>query len=425
MCVFAKASQEPPMSEIADVSASTPSSAQISATPLWKKLLVWAGGALLLLAGVGAYLWMFERTSHTEPAGATPAIVASGDPLIDAIRLAAEYVKARQETDGHFSKGLLDPKPAFTAMVVDALARSPEKYRERDHPFMQKAVGAILGRQQKNGSICTPAIGLDSYVTSVCIMALTALENPAYAETIEQAKQFLLSVQNTDEGSPMQGGAGYAKGKRPSGDVTGQWVEALKNAGVKAGDPAFENAQKFLQRLQNNPETNHEAVPGTEVGSDGGFFYRPGESNAGFETGPGGKKAPRSYGLMSYQALKAFLYMSVSKEDPRVISAHKWVCANYTLEENRNLGADGLYYYYMTMAKALAAYGEPEIVTPDGTRHNWANELAAKLIALQNENGSWRNIQSSKWMEDDAVLSTTYAIRALAICHEEKNRRGK
>jgi squalene-hopene/tetraprenyl-beta-curcumene cyclase len=37
-----------------------------------------------------------------------------------------------------------------------------------------------------------------------------------------------------------------------------------------------------------------------------------------------------------------------------------------------NLGKQGLYYYYHTVAKALAAYGEPVLVTTDNQRHEWA-----------------------------------------------------
>ena len=285
---------------------------------------------------------------------------------------------------------------------------------------MKKAVQAILERQQPNGSICTPAFGLDSYTTSVSVLALTALENPAHEQAIAKARDFLLSVQYADDEQNINAGAaGYTKGGRTSGDVTAYWVEALRAAGVKEGDPAFKNAQKFFSRLQNNPETNNMPAPGWEVGTDGGFFYRPGESKAEPEKAASGKPINRSYGLMSYAGLKSFLYMYVEKTDPRVQSAFNWVRNNWTLSENRNIGADGLYYYYLTMAKALAAYGEPVITTADGQQINWAKELSNKIIALQKPDGSWYNAESDRWMESDKVLVSAYTIRALTICHEE------
>ena len=51
-------------------------------------------------------------------------------------------------------------------------------------------------------------------------MALSALENPAYAGAIEKAKQYLLSVQyRDDEENANAGGPGYNVGGRTSGDL--------------------------------------------------------------------------------------------------------------------------------------------------------------------------------------------------------------
>ncbi|MGD0092325.1 MAG: prenyltransferase/squalene oxidase repeat-containing protein [Planctomycetota bacterium] len=386
---------------------------------MWKKILKVLLAVLLVLVLAAAYLYLFERPHHTVT-GAPQAVQPSGDAVLDVIRRGIEYLKVRQEADGEFSKGLVDPKPGFTALVVDCIARSPDKCRETAHPWLAKAASAIVSHQQKNGAICTPAFSLDTYTTAVSILALTALENPAYAPVVQRAKDYLISVQyRDDEANPNFGAPGYKTDGRTSGDVAAQWVEGLKAAGVKETDPAFVNVQKFLSRLQNNAETNDKPAPGTAIGNDGGSFYRPGESKAGFETTRDGKRIPRSYGLMSYANLKSFLYLNVSKEDPRVVSAFKWVRDNFTLEENRNIGADGLYYYLLTLAKALAAYGEPEIVTADGVKHVWAKELSAKLISLQSPDGSWKNSQSDRWMEDDSVMVTCFAVRTLSICHEE------
>jgi squalene-hopene/tetraprenyl-beta-curcumene cyclase len=387
-----------------------------------KRVLKWVGGVVAVLVLAAAYVWFFQRTGHTDPANPPKAVVASGDKIVDSIRKGAEYLKVYQEADGHFSKGLLDPKPAFTAMVVDALARSPEKYREKDNPWLQKAVECILSYQQEDGSICSKAFPLQTYVTSVSVMALVALENPAHKAAIEKAREFLRTTQNTDIESPNFGGVGYGgAGGKVSGDVAQMMIEALKEAGVKKGDKTFENAEKFFSRIQNNKETNTAPpVQGTEITNDGGFHYAPGRNQSKIkeETDKNGKKLMKSYGLMTYGGLKSFLYMYVDKNDPRVQSAFKWVRENYTLDENRNLGQDGLYYYYLTMAKALSAYGEPVIESPDGTKHNWAEELADKVISLQEADGSWKNKQSKEWMEDDRVLVSAYAIRTLTICHD-------
>ncbi len=408
------------MQNTENLSEKSPSAGAKSATPFWKTALKFLGILICLLGAVGAYIWFFETTGHSSPKRAPEKIADSGDKIVDSIRRGADFVKRHQEDDGHFSKGILDPKPAFTALIVDALARSPEKYREKDNPFLKKAADAIVAKQQPNGSICTPAVSLDTYSTCMSVLALTALENPEYNTVIDKAKQYLLDVQYKDDedNNPNFGSAGYTKGGRTSGDMTANWVEALKAAGVKEGDPAFKNAEKFFQRIQNNPEKNDKPnVGGKTVGSDGGFNYRPGESKPPDEI-KNGVHVLKSYGLMSYAGLKSFMYMNVPKTDPRVESAYKWVKDNYTLDENKNIGADGLYYYFQTMAKALAAYGEPTIVTSDGKSHVWAKELSDKIISLQDPDGSWHNKQSSRWMENDTVMVTSFALRGLSICHD-------
>jgi squalene-hopene/tetraprenyl-beta-curcumene cyclase len=406
---------------------STPENVSTAASPavgtsnksVVKKVVKVVLSIIVLLAMVAAYLWFFERTHHS-PHGAPAVVKPSGNMVLDSIRRGVEFLKVSQENDGHFSKGTVDPKPGFTALIVDSIARCPDKYREADNPWLAKAAQAIIRYQNQDGSISQPIFALDTYTTATSVLALSALENPAYSKNIERARQYLLDVQyKGDEENANFGSAGYQKNGRTSGDLTASWIEALKEAGVKEGDPAFKNAEKFFARLQNDPEVNKNPAPGTAVGDDGGLFYRPGESKAPDEKSRDGKRIPKSYGLMSYAGLKSFMYMNLSKDDPRVKSAYRWVKDNYTLEENRNIGADGLFYYFMTMAKALSLYGEPIIKTSDGAEHNWAQEMSDKIISLQGPDGSWRNKQSGRWMEDDAVMVSAYAIRTLTICNQE------
>jgi squalene-hopene/tetraprenyl-beta-curcumene cyclase len=408
------------MAETAETDKNATKPVQTKAS-LLRRVLTGVGGLLAFLVLVAAYLWFFQQPHHSAPREAQKAIAASGDGVLDSIRKGVEYLRVHQEDDGAFSKGLLDPKPGFTAMAVDSIARSPDKPREADHPWLKKAAANIISYQNKDGSISTPMFGLDTYTTSVGLMALNALENPEYAPAIARAKEYLISVQYRDDeaNNPNFGAAGYTPGGRTSGDLTSLWIEALKDSGMKEGDPAFANAQKFLSRLQNNPETN-DRKDGADwtIDKDGGFFYRPGESKPKDGKAPDGKRILRSYGLMSYAGLKSFLYTGVDKSEPRVQSAYKWARDNYTLDENRNIGPDGLFYYYLTMSKAFAAYGEPIIETSDGVKHDWAKELSDKLISLQNTDGSWQNRQSDRWKEDDAVLVTSYALRTMTICHE-------
>jgi squalene-hopene/tetraprenyl-beta-curcumene cyclase len=145
---------------------------------------------------------------------------------------------------------------------------------------------------------------------------------------------------------------------------------------------------------------------------DGGFYYTVaagGSSPAGKEENGG----LRSYGSMTYAGLKSMIYAGVKKDDPRVKAASEWIAKHYTLEENPGMGPSGLYYYYNTFAKALAALGVDEFTDSDGKKHNWRADIAEKLLTLQKEDGSWANT-APRWMEADPNLVTAYALLALS-----------
>jgi squalene-hopene/tetraprenyl-beta-curcumene cyclase len=66
------------------------------------------------------------------------------------------------------------------------------------------------------------------------------------------------------------------------------------------------------------------------------------------------------------------------------------------------------------MSKALRAQGVKTLKGPDAESIDWKNELAAKLISLQDKDGSWRN-SNKRWMEGDPNLTTSYVLVALSL----------
>ena len=68
------------------------------------------------------------------------------------------------------------------------------------------------------------------------------------------------------------------------------------------------------------------------------------------------------------------------------------------------------------MARTLEVLEVKVVETPDGKKHPWAEELAAKLISLQKPDGSFVN-PVDRWWEGDPDLVTAYALRALSICY--------
>jgi squalene-hopene/tetraprenyl-beta-curcumene cyclase len=123
---------------------------------------------------------------------------------------------------------------------------------------------------------------------------------------------------------------------------------------------------------------------------------------------------------MTYAGLKSMIYAGVGPDDQRVQAALGWISKHYGLETNPGLGAQGLYYYYHTFAKALDAVGKDLIEDGDGVKHDWRAELTRELAKRQQSNGSWINEGSSRWLEGDPNLSTAYVLLALDYCRPQK-----
>jgi squalene-hopene/tetraprenyl-beta-curcumene cyclase len=171
----------------------------------------------------------------------------------------------------------------------------------------------------------------------------------------------------------------------------------------------------FVSRCQ-NLESEINNTPFAAKVNDGGFFYTPagkGGSPAG-ETENGGL---RSYGTMTYAGLKSMLYAGLTADDPRVKAALEWIAKNYSVDQNPGLDQNGLFYYYHTFSKALAARGLDVVEDAKGNKHEWRRELAEQLEKTQKSNGSWVNT-SPKWNEGDPNLATAFALLALSYCAE-------
>ncbi len=196
-------------------------------------------------------------------------------------------------------------------------------------------------------------------------------------------------------------------------------LDALRDAGIKSGDPAYQNAVKFISGMQNHSESN----PASWAGDDGGFIYSPGrngngESSAGQYVSAEGNRRLRSYGSMTYAGFKSLIYAGLSKDDPRVKAAWGWISDNWTLEENPGMAClgpesakEGIHYYYYTLARAMRANGDPKVIDKVKASHDWRLELIHKLACQQKADGTF--VGDRKWMEDDPVVATALAVLAL------------
>lgn len=351
------------------------------------------------------------------------------------IDIALNWLKDKQNQDGSWSN---PDYPALTSLVTLCFLRdpsSPLKNKSQYPTFLKNALGFITGKVQPDGGIYTPEKGLPNYNTSICMTTLVATGDPSYRPVIQNARNYIISLQK-DEGkkgsadNPHDGGIGY--GTKDHSDMSNMYIalealavskkmdmdnqkESLEIGKAQSRDLDWESALKFVERCQNNPKYNDQSWASDDPNNYGGFVYFPGNSKAGEMTLPGGTKALRSYGSMTYAGLLSFIYAQLEKNDPRVQAAYEWIKKHYTLDENPGLGLQGLYYNYHTMAKALAVYGEERIPVKGRTESaEWRKELLAKLIELQKGDGNWVN-ENGRWWESDPVLVTAYSVLAMEI----------
>ena len=325
-----------------------------------------------------------------------------------------EFLRLRgQSADGSFS-GNTGVGP--TALVVTALL---EVGVPVDDPMVRRALEFLELHVQPDGGIYKPESVHRNYDTCIAMVAFhNANRNGQYDEVVSRAENYVKDLQ-WDEPEGVQssqmayGGAGYGSKSRPDLSNTSFLIDSLRSLGNGPEDEAIQKALAFVSRCQNLESPYNDSSHAAAI-NDGGFYYTVaagGESQAGVEPGGG----LRSYGSMSYAGLKSMIYAGVSKDDVRVKAVVDFLKRNYDVDQNPGLGHQGLFYYYQTMAKALAAVGDDLFVDASGGQRDWKAQLRAKLKAIQRDDGSWVN-ETPRWMEGDPNLVSAYALLTLANC---------
>ena len=363
--------------------------------------------ALLMLTGV-----------VVTAAPAANRYVSLEQEMRQAIARGNAWLKEQQKAPGHWDdEGL----PAFTALALTAAVRDPNRAPGAPMPpYVEKGFAWLLAQQKEDGGIYNR--GLSVYNTATALTALMASGKESYEPAAVKARRHLVGAQwdigekgKTD--NPNDGGVGYGS-KDDHTDLSNTYLAiealAISRRLVEDGkygtqpDLDWDAAITFISRCQNNKATNDQEF----AGDDGGFIYTPGESKAGEEKTEEERTALRSYGSMSYAGLLSFIYAKVSADDPRVIAVKEWLGKNYSIKQNPGMGAEGLYYYYQTMAKALTAAGVDKLKLANGGEADWRDDLGRSLLTRQRENGSWVN-DNGRWMESNPILVTAYTVLAL------------
>jgi squalene-hopene/tetraprenyl-beta-curcumene cyclase len=363
------------------------------------------------------------------PEAQRPGLVPPGQDLTAALERAFGFYEAQQRggTFGLGVPGADDPEPGITAMALTSTLWIAERTGKPRPEWVDAGLDFLVSLQRPDGSI--QMHGLDVYTTSVAIEALVAGGREQDRAAIGRARDFLMATQS-DEGEgylsaedPHYGGVGYGGDERPDLSNTQMAIEAVRLAGASQDDPFFAKARVFLERCQNFGEQQSQRWPrvggGVIVsGNDGGGTYMPGNAFAGEVQVADGVWEPRSYGSMSYALAKSFVLSGASLDDPRVDAVVRWLARHFSVETNPGYskpaeGAQGLYYYYLVMARTLALLPEGRFRDEQGQPIAWREALQRKLLDTQRTDGSWINEASPRWWEGAPPLATSYAVLAL------------
>lgn len=353
--------------------------------------------AATLLAGTGR--------AQPAPRSTVDAMAsATRKDLTEAAAKGAAYLRSQQKPDGSF-----EFHPGITGLATTALLRLPGGSRDGELKTTGRALDKLATFAKADGGIHDD--DLETYVTAIAVMALQAGGRSKDVPIVEKGREYLMKHlmdegEGLSPGDPFYGAIGYRPATSKDnalGDIINleYGLRALKETDIRPDDPSWDKALKFLERLQNRTASNDQKW----AANDGGFVYQPGLSKS--DDGP-----TTSYGSATFAGVLSFTYANLRKGDPRVDAATDWLRAHYTVDENPGMGQKTVYYYYMVMAKALAALGEPTLTDSKGVTHNWRDELGRKLISLQHPEGFWVNPVRDEW-QDNKVLVTSFVLSAI------------
>ncbi len=356
-------------------------------------------------------LGMQALHAQQPPAAVDPVAQREYRQMVDQC---VEYLRVRgQADDGSFSAAAGIGPTALVASGLLAVGVPAED------PMLLLSMRYLEKHVRPDGGIYAEDSLHRNYDTCIAMVAFArANRDGRYDQIVQRAEAFVKNLQwdegeGKDASDMFYGGAGYGSHSRPDLSNTSFLVDALHSLGNGPEDEAIQKALAFVSRCQNLESPANTSAHAAKV-NDGGFYYTVaagGESKAA----PMDNGGLRSYGSMTYAGLKSMIYAGLTQDDPRVKAATEFLQKNYDLENNPGLGKQGLFYYYHTMAKALAAMGQDAFKDAAGKQHDWKAELRSQLASLQLDDGSWVN-ENSRWMEGDPNLVAGYALLALAYC---------
>jgi len=369
--------------------------------------------------GTGVYYLVFKPTNIQMSVLVTlpiqdPYNKTSTTDTQQAINNALRWLRNMQYSDGSWNSA------AVTGLAVLAFVNNGTV-----DDTVKNAVDWLLNHAYSNGSIFGENFKpYQIYETSMALLGLIAYNrtlatyNATILNTIAKAVDFIVMYQNDEDWNYTiedrdYGGWGYPG---QEGNMTEQHADlsntqwalmALWAAGLPLDNETWEKAEIFVRRCLNNQTLN----PTYSAYNDGGFTYEPyGISH--------GASAP-SYGSMTGAGIWSLILINTSyRTDPAIYSALNWLNSNFAVDKNPHViewggglmggPATFLYYYYLTLGKAISMLGDP---TYDTFYFQMRDAILSDIHVNSSDTWFWNNSLCGEF----AVYATVQAVLFLQI----------
>ena len=332
------------------------------------------------------------------------------------------YLLAQQQQDGSWrstTHGILKGGVAYTAYLSDALRESGDSLVRQKH--IDRAIFFLLSQRDSNG-----VVGYrNQYVVEYPVYAnayfckMLPHRSVAFDTIISPyVELYLLQQQFTEQrgiGPEHQayGAWGFGEENLPKGQVghvdlshTRRVMEAL--ASVRGdGQPNWNAAAGFLRRIQNE---------------DGGFCsssYTLGANKADNQ-----EQQCKSYATATADGILALLCLPEPPLEP-VEAAANWLIQHEGWEAPSGISPNQpgdwdkvLFFYHLAVKAQAYAKLETLSLLPSHTQVSWRAAVVQLLAERQKPDGSFANPWGAPNKEDDPLLASGLALRALnAVLH--------
>jgi len=338
----------------------------------------------------------------------------------DALERAVAWLLAAQSPDGRWRSstyGFFKDGQSLTPFVLDCLLDAPLGGITLSPAPVGRGLGAVLGLVDADGRIGFSGSAPDYpvYATGLALSCLGRLRPEGWSEAATPLISWLRSQQFSGadwRAHPALGGFPMGWSTAPTApdaghvdlSMTRRALEGLRAVDVAPGDPVFRLAFRFVMRARTD---------------DGGFVYSPVEPQLNKGARIGGLETPSaSYGTATCDGLLAL--RAVSPGDigadhaarPEVAPALARLQAIHRVDVNPGVlggpmepfAAAMRGYYRAASSRVFHLFGV------DG----WQEELVRAVLAEETD-GRWQN-PSNLQKEDDPIVATAFAVRALARC---------